>query len=100
MKRLTGRKLQRLRRYVFARNPLCVLCEARGFTRPAVELDHITPISQGGSDRLDNLQGLCRACHDSKTRRDLGYKDSGACDVAGHPLDPHHPWNATGEGGV
>lgn len=30
------------------------------------ELDHITPISAGGSNNFDNLQMLCKACHKQK----------------------------------
>lgn len=28
-----------------------------------LELDHITPLSEGGEDRPENLQVLCTACH-------------------------------------
>jgi len=39
----------------------------------AVDIDHITPLSQGGTDVPANVQILCRPCHKSKTRLDLGY---------------------------
>lgn len=44
------------------------MCEWRGCRRLAVEVDHITPVSQGG-DRYDwnNLQSLCHAHHERKT---------------------------------
>ena len=32
-----------------------------------LELDHIHPISQGGSDTIENCQLLCSACHRQKT---------------------------------
>lgn len=32
-----------------------------------LEVDHIMPVSRGGSDRLDNLQTLCKACNRSKS---------------------------------
>ena len=28
-----------------------------------VHIDHITPVSKGGSNHLDNLRTLCRRCH-------------------------------------
>lgn len=48
---------------MLAEDPGCRLCD-----RPAVLVDHVTPISAGG-DRLDtaNLRPLCRSCHDAVT---------------------------------
>ena len=37
-----------------------------GFTQPAFEIDHVTPKSQGGSDRLDNLVLSCPTCNRAK----------------------------------
>ena len=35
-------------------------------------VDHITPIRDGGAVLDgDNLQSLCRACHDAKTAEDV-----------------------------
>lgn len=38
----------------------------------ATEVDHIVPVEDGGAmwDR-NNLQGLCKSCHSSKTRHDV-----------------------------
>lgn len=33
----------------------------------ATEIDHIIELDQGGSNDLDNLQPLCKACHTKKT---------------------------------
>lgn len=44
----------------------CVLCK----TAPATEVDHITPLEQGGSNELANLQGLCYECHSAKTKQE------------------------------
>jgi 5-methylcytosine-specific restriction endonuclease McrA len=41
--------------------------------------DHITPIYQGGSDGLDNLQPLCRKCNASKGSDSTDYR-SAYCD--------------------
>jgi len=58
---------KRMRRRILARDPICQLCRRV----PSVIVDHIVPISVGGC-RLceDNLQGVCRSCHNEKTRED------------------------------
>jgi RNA-directed DNA polymerase len=38
-----------------------------------LEIDHIIPKSQGGKNKLDNLQVLHRHCHDIKTANDGSY---------------------------
>lgn len=49
---------------------LCVLCLQGGRPVAAQSVDHIVPKSKGGTDDLDNLQSLCRACHAAKTARE------------------------------
>jgi 5-methylcytosine-specific restriction enzyme A len=67
VRRFSGRPWERLRKLIFAENPLCVHCERKGLVRAWEELDHITPISQGGTDARENLQGLCIDCHRIKS---------------------------------
>lgn len=57
-----------LRAMVLARQPLCVACLTRGHEERAIEVDHIIPMKQGGSNELENLQGLCKFHHARKTR--------------------------------
>lgn len=63
---------ERVRRMHLAGEPLCRMCQQAGRVTLAVLVDHITPIRDGG-ERLDddNLQSLCRRCHDEKTKDDL-----------------------------
>ena len=39
-----------------------ILCEVCG--KVAVDIHHIVFRSQGGTDDIDNLIGVCRTCHD------------------------------------
>lgn len=67
-RRKRGRAGQRDRRQVLAEEPLCRICLAAGREAPSEEVDHITPLALGGSDRRSNKQGLCKPCHRDKTR--------------------------------
>ena len=71
-------------------NPLCVLCLKRDHVTLAVHVDHIIAITNGGSDDPhddSNRQGLCDACHEEKTREDLGYKPIVRIGMDGYPID-------------
>lgn len=57
-----------------ARNPLCVMCEAKQKIRAAECVDHINPVTSPddpGFYELSNLQPLCWSCHSLKTRSDM-----------------------------
>lgn len=77
-RRITGRRLQRIRERYFDSHPLCVECEKAGRVRLATELDHIVALVNGGldfdQDKGKNRQGLCFDCHEDKTRSDLGQR--------------------------
>ena len=86
-KRITGRQLQRIRRQHFNEHPLCVECKKEGRVEPAVELDHITALVNGGpdfdEDEGENRQGLCERHHKLKTERDLGRRERVTFDADG-----------------
>jgi hypothetical protein len=42
-------------------------CAGCGCIAKKYEFDHIRPLANGGTDEIDNLQALCKACHRDKT---------------------------------
>ena len=85
-KRITGRQLQRIRKQVFGEQPICVACKAKGKVTPAVEVDHIVALVNGGEDNHENRQALCSECHAEKTRRDLGQRERPPIGLDGWPV--------------
>jgi len=85
--RITGRRLQAIRKAHFMRYPLCVMCQANGRVTLAQELDHIEALSNGGEDTDDNRQGLCIPCHAAKTATDKGYQQRPRFGPDGWPID-------------
>jgi 5-methylcytosine-specific restriction protein A len=75
-RRLQGDTWMRLRAKVLADEPRCRPCLEAGRPTLAEEVDHIQPLSEGGTHDRVNLQGICRDCHKAKTdeerRRRLG----------------------------
>lgn len=67
-RRKRGRAGQRERAQVLAEEPLCRLCLAEGTETRSEEVDHIKPLSRGGSDDRANKQALCVPHHRAKTR--------------------------------
>ncbi len=60
------RAWQRIRGLKLKRNPICEHCKAKGRTTAAKDVDHIVPLPEG-TNKMDNLQALCRRCHNVKT---------------------------------
>lgn len=49
-------------------------CEKCGRRGVRLELDHIIPIADGGTNEESNLQLLCRPCHLKKTHQEMEYR--------------------------
>ncbi len=53
--------------------PLCRECRKLGKLVAASVVDHILPITEGGAKLdLENLQSLCKPCHERKGRAGIG----------------------------
>lgn len=62
----------KLRVQYLRHNPLCCYCQKRGVITPAVIVDHVKEIADGGEIwDIENLQGLCAACHNTKTGEEV-----------------------------
>jgi 5-methylcytosine-specific restriction protein A len=68
--RQRGRAWMERREKLLRANPLCAMCLQRGMSTPAREVDHVTPLHQGGPDVDSNTQNLCVSCHKEKTALD------------------------------
>ncbi len=53
------------------RTPVMSTCFDEGRTTPVYAVDHVVSRRDGGTDALENLQGMCRSCHAAKTRAGL-----------------------------
>jgi 5-methylcytosine-specific restriction enzyme A len=70
---VTGRPWRRLRDQILKRDRYlcqCDECRRTGAIKEASEVDHIVPISLGGSDRPDNLRAVNHVCHRAKTLKE------------------------------
>ena len=66
-----SKRWRALRNYYIQANPLCEQCKRDGHVTAAQCVDHLTPISMGGSMvDIKNLQSLCNTCHNKKSARE------------------------------
>ncbi len=63
----TGWDWGKLRAQVHARDRACVRC---GSADAHLEVHHVVPLGGGGSNRLENLELVCRPCHSRAHRRE------------------------------
>ena len=86
--RIRGRKWMATRERIMARDcGMCQPCKRKGQISIGTEVDHITAISNGGSNDDENLEVICRQCHNAKTDEDLGYRHKPTIGVDGWPTE-------------
>jgi 5-methylcytosine-specific restriction enzyme A len=85
--RISGRALQALRNRILSDEPLCRSCTGKGRVTAATEIDHIIPLSKGGTYDDDNLQPLCTECHKVKTASDTGRTIKPRIGLDGYPIE-------------
>lgn len=67
-RRQRGRAGVRDREQILREEPICRECERNDHVTASAVVDHIVPLSEGGSDARTNKQGLCVPCHDAKSK--------------------------------
>jgi 5-methylcytosine-specific restriction protein A len=75
--RITGSRLQKIRRDKLLSNPACEECARNGIVTPARVIDHIAPLWAGGSESANNRQSLCIRCHDAKSAIETKERNGG-----------------------
>ena len=87
---------KKLRAWQLRKWPLCQRCWiSRAIAVAAKVVHHKTPHKGDWALFLahDNLESLCKACHDSDAQAEDIHGHSKAVDNAGYPIDPKHPAN-------
>lgn len=58
-----GRAWKRIRNKYITEHPMCEECFKNNIYKPADEVHHKLPISDGGTNERSNLVSLCHSCH-------------------------------------
>lgn len=85
-----GREHRRLREQLLRAEPLCRLCRQKNPPRitPATIADHILSIAKGGAVHdIDNMQPVCKPCHDRKSLIEQGKRPRPTIAPDGWPVD-------------
>jgi 5-methylcytosine-specific restriction protein A len=88
--RLRGRAGVAQRKRRLAAQPLCVDCLAEDPPRitAATIVDHIIPLSKGGSDDDDNTRNLCDPHNLKRTAEQFGFRQRIEIGEDGWPISP------------
>lgn len=57
-------------------NYTCLCCHTKAEDTPegTMTIDHVIPLSKGGSNHISNIQPLCRSCNSKKHRKTIDYR--------------------------
>jgi 5-methylcytosine-specific restriction enzyme A len=75
-KRGYDRHWQAIREEQLNKYPYCAICKNKGIIKPANEVHHIKPLSNGGTHSTDNLLSLCKSCHSKITNTQHNNKNN------------------------
>jgi 5-methylcytosine-specific restriction endonuclease McrA len=84
--RLRGRRAQARRLRLWSADPCCAGCGRLTDWPDGFQADHIVALHKGGEDKDHNMQVLCLPCHEAKTNKDLGRRETAPIGVDGWPL--------------
>ena len=73
--RMRGRSWMEVRRQVLVRDGFA--CRACGYVSVRNQVDHIVPLERGGSHGMQNLQTMCKECHEAKTASETRERAAG-----------------------
>jgi len=74
---------RRRRAAELAAEPWCYVCGVE----PAVAIDHVLPLAQGGDDTDENRMPICRSCHSAKTQWETRHAWEFAGSSGRHKID-------------
>lgn len=87
VQRLRGRAAVVQRRRRMERTHwLCEHCLREGRTEAAKVVNHIIPLTHGGSDEDDNTENLCKRHDDIATAKQFGFKPKAEIGLDGWPV--------------
>ena len=68
----SSKRWRSIRAQVLAQQPLCAACNLHGIVSPAIDVDHVWPLSHspGLATTISNLQALDHGCHSRKSRQE------------------------------
>jgi 5-methylcytosine-specific restriction protein A len=102
VQRIRGYTLQKRNARLMRREPLCRPCRKLKRYTAATQIDHIVPLSRGGTEDEGNLQPICDDCHDKKTIIDLNLHTWPIVGADGWPVkegrrEPRHRYHKKGQ---
>lgn len=65
VRRMSPGKRKYVRRYLFQKRQKCLYCNVT-LTLETATIDHLVPLSKGGSNNFDNLVLACLKCNRAK----------------------------------